>query len=66
MILAADSIGTLDGLILSYDIPVFYSTNAWLKYFINEHYRGGCHYVWCSEAFDGVRRPVSWKSVDGS
>ena len=49
MSLSADSIGTLDKLSLSYPIPVFYSTNAWVKYYINENYRGGRHYVWCSE-----------------
>jgi hypothetical protein len=55
---AADSIGTLQTLSLSYPIPVFYSTNAWLKYFVNENYNNGRHYVWCSEAFEGPRRHV--------
>ncbi len=52
-------IGTLEGLTLSYAIPVFYSTNAWIKYFINENYRKGKPYVWCSECFEGHRKPVS-------
>jgi hypothetical protein len=56
--LSADSIGTLQQLALSYPIPVFYSTNAWVKYYVNENYNGGLHYVWCSEAFEGPRRQV--------
>jgi hypothetical protein len=56
--LSADSIGTLQQLALTYPIPVFYSTNAWMKYYINENYHGGRHFIWCSEAFDGQRRHV--------
>ena len=31
---------------------LLYSTNPWLKYYLNEEYRGRRHYVWCSEYFD--------------
>jgi hypothetical protein len=53
--LGANSLGTLQELALSYTIPVFYSTNAWVKFYIAEHFRAGQHYVWCSEAFEGPR-----------
>ncbi len=49
---------TLDQINLRYAIPVFYSTNPWLKYFINSRYRDGKHFVWCSEAYDGSRQKV--------
>lgn len=32
--------------------PVLYSCNHAIKFFINERYREGIHYVWCSEFFD--------------
>jgi hypothetical protein len=32
--------------------PVLYSTNVFLKFHIQEQYRGDIHYVWCSENFD--------------
>jgi hypothetical protein len=32
---------------------VLYSTNAFLKYYIQNQYMNGVHYVWCSEVFDG-------------
>ena len=35
--------------------PVLFSTNPFIKYLIHEEYRGGVHYVWCSEQFDSKR-----------
>jgi hypothetical protein len=32
--------------------PVLYSTNVFLKFHIQQQYRGDIHYVWCSENFD--------------
>lgn len=32
--------------------PVLYSTNVFLKFHIQQQYRGDVHYVWCSENFD--------------
>jgi hypothetical protein len=49
-------IGTLEALVRPHAIPIFYSTNAWVKYYIHERYRDGRHYVWCSEGFSGPRR----------
>lgn len=31
---------------------LLYSTNCYMKFYINENYRGGSHYVWFSENFD--------------
>lgn len=31
---------------------LLYSVNCYLKYYIQEKYRGGLHYVWVSEYFD--------------
>jgi hypothetical protein len=31
--------------------PVLYSTNPYLKYLIQQKYRGDVHHVWCSEHF---------------
>lgn len=31
---------------------LLYSTNAFLKYYINEKFRRNTHYVWCSDCFD--------------
>ena len=35
--------------------PILYSTNPFLKLFINEKFLGDIHYVWCSEAFDSTK-----------
>lgn len=36
--------------------PLFlYSTNVYMKYLVQETYRGGKHYVWCSEYFDPMK-----------
>ena len=32
-----------------------YSTNVFMKFLIQERYRGGRHYVWCSEYFDPTK-----------
>lgn len=32
--------------------PLLYSTNVFLKQFLQERYRNDLHYVWCSEYFD--------------
>lgn len=32
--------------------PVLYSTNPWISHQIAMNYRGGSHYVWCSEFYD--------------
>src|ERR1700761_8978600 len=31
---------------------LLYSTNVFLKFHIQQQYRGDIHYVWCSENFD--------------
>ena len=31
---------------------LLYSTNTFMKFYINENYRGGVHYIWFSENFD--------------
>lgn len=33
--------------------PVLYSVNPWLKHYIQAEWRGGIHYVWCSDVWDG-------------
>ena len=38
-----------------YDVPVFYSTNPWLKWYLNQAFREKKHYVWCADAFRGSR-----------
>lgn len=48
---------TLSEMGLAYSIPVFYSTNVWVKFFIAERYRRR-HYVWCSEGFDISRQHI--------
>lgn len=35
--------------------PVLYSTNAYLKLFIQEKFYGDVHYVWVSEMFDATK-----------
>ncbi len=43
---------------------LLYSTNAFLKYLICESFRGGVHYVWCSETFDSAKTsPYSLASL---
>lgn len=37
---------------------LLYSTNTFLKYYINSKYRADVHYVWCSEYFDSAKAPV--------
>jgi hypothetical protein len=32
--------------------PILYSTNPWIAHQIAMNYRGGIHYVWCSEEYD--------------
>lgn len=32
--------------------PLLYSTNVFLKQYLQERYRKDVHYVWCSESFD--------------
>jgi hypothetical protein len=34
---------------------LLYSTNVYLKQYIQRSYRGDIHYVWCSEQFDSGR-----------
>ena len=34
---------------------LLYSTNAFIKYLICDNFRGGVHYVWCSETFDSAK-----------
>jgi hypothetical protein len=31
---------------------LLYSTNPYMKFYVNENYRGGIHYIWFSENFD--------------
>lgn len=33
-----------------------YSTNVFMKFLIQEQYRGGEHFAWCSEYFDPVKQ----------
>ncbi len=35
---------------------ILYSVNCYLKYHIQEKYRGGVHYVWVSESYDSRSR----------
>jgi hypothetical protein len=35
--------------------PVLYSTNVFLKLFIQQEYRNDIHYIWCSEDFDSKK-----------
>lgn len=37
--------------------PVIYSTNVYLKYLIQQTYRGDIHHLWCSEYFDSTKQP---------
>ena len=37
--------------------PVLYSTNPWIASEIASKYRGGVHFVWCSEYFDPSLAP---------
>lgn len=37
--------------------PVLYSTNPWISQEIATKYRGGTHFVWCSEYFDPSLAP---------
>jgi hypothetical protein len=34
--------------------PLLYSTNPFLKFYLQEQYYGGVHWVWCSESFDSA------------
>lgn len=44
--------------------PILYSANPWIKHYLYERYRGGQHYVWCSESYDsGARDPMSVDSM---
>jgi hypothetical protein len=36
---------------------ILYSTNVFLKLFIQQEYRHDIHYVWCSELFDSAKAP---------
>lgn len=38
--------------------PVLYSTNPWFAHDIAMRYRGGKHFVWCSEFFDPTAAPA--------
>ncbi len=38
--------------------PVIYSTNVYLKYYIQQTFRNNIHYVWCSETFDARKQPA--------
>src|ERR1044071_9634820 len=31
---------------------LLYSTNPYMKFYVNENFRGGIHYIWFSENFD--------------
>ena len=43
---------------------LLYSTNAFIKLYVNEQFRGDVHYVWCSETFDAaVKDKYSAKAV---
>ncbi len=43
---------------------LLYSTNTFLKHLICENFRGGVHYVWCSETFDSAKAsPYSMGSL---
>lgn len=35
-------------------MSVLYSTNPFLKFYVQQKYCGDVHYVWCSEYFDGA------------
>jgi hypothetical protein len=35
--------------------PVLYSTNSFLKFHIQQRFRGDVHWVWCSEIFDASK-----------
>lgn len=37
--------------------PLIYSTNAFLKFLIQQKFRNDSHYVWCSENFDVTTQP---------
>lgn len=37
--------------------PILYSTNPWIAHDIAMKYRGGVHFVWCSEYFDPSTAP---------
>lgn len=37
--------------------PILYSTNPWLAHEFSKRYRGGNHFVWCSEFFDPASAP---------
>lgn len=38
--------------------PVLYSTNPWYAHEISKKYRGGRHFVWCSEYYDPKTAPA--------
>lgn len=37
---------------------LLYSTNTFLKLYIQQEYRSDIHYVWCSEYFDSTKSPA--------
>ena len=49
---------------------LLYSTNAWITWYIKNHYYNDVHYVWCSEYFDpeaeGMDHPASLIPVSSS
>lgn len=42
--------------------PVLYSVNPYVTYLICDSFRGGTHYVWCSEYFDSKKAPAMSRS----
>ncbi len=38
--------------------PVLYSTNSWIAHEFATRYRGGSHFVWCSEHYDPHSAPA--------
>lgn len=38
--------------IMDFNNHIFYSTNSYLAYLINENFYNGIHFVWCSPVFD--------------
>src|SRR5262249_12526774 len=38
-------------------------TNVYLKFHIQQEYRGDVHYVWCSEFFDATKAPAYSKAA---
>lgn len=38
--------------------PILYSTNPWIAHDITMRFRGGRHFVWCSEYYDPLTAPA--------